>query len=444
MRIFACWSLILIGLSLVGCRSPKGKTELPSATPLGSLSKSDRTFQTTANEDSRKRETSSINGVIAGRVIDESDQPISRAEIQVVGADDPLTGDAAPIERKYTTNDQGYFRIPGLQPGKLYQILVRGKSSGASLSGADYARAPDVSKLIQLKEEQRRAPAKAVRSIDDDNASRSVISGGITPAASIERPRLPEDPQPIIRSTPQEMPTVESREMATVPSTPSSLDRRQPEGHLSAPIAPPTVPNPRVPIVPKAKTPPLDRTINVLSSTGSKSHSIAPPSVDLLGSAPVPSAVVLGGRVRSFALKDLSGRPFYYPQDRRGKVTLLDFWKTDCPPCLASIPGLVRLQNDYGRDGLEIVGIACERGQGPERAQRASQIASRLRINYPVLLSTPAVNRRPGPVLRQLQIQALPTLILLDEDGNIIWDHVGQPSARDWNVLRREIERRLQ
>ena len=58
-------------------------------------------------------------------------------------------------------------------------------------------------------------------------------------------------------------------------------------------------------------------------------------------------------------LKDLEGKPVKL-SDFKGKVILLNFWATWCPPCRDEIPDLVSLQQQYGPRGLVVLGIAMD------------------------------------------------------------------------------------
>src|SRR5678816_745699 len=55
-------------------------------------------------------------------------------------------------------------------------------------------------------------------------------------------------------------------------------------------------------------------------------------------------------------LKDLNGRTVRL-SDYKGKVVLINFWATWCPPCRAEMPDLVRLQREHANQGLQIIGI---------------------------------------------------------------------------------------
>lgn len=64
-----------------------------------------------------------------------------------------------------------------------------------------------------------------------------------------------------------------------------------------------------------------------------------------------------------FALPDVDGKTITLA-DHRGKVTIVDFWGTWCPPCREEVPLFVELKKRYGKQGLEIVGITYENGGG--------------------------------------------------------------------------------
>ena len=85
----------------------------------------------------------------------------------------------------------------------------------------------------------------------------------------------------------------------------------------------------------------------------------------------------------SLTLKDLRGRTLRL-SDYRGKVVLLNFWATWCPPCGAEIPDLIKLQKEYGGRGLQVLGVTYP----PERQARVLRFTRRLKVNYPVALGT--------------------------------------------------------
>lgn len=114
---------------------------------------------------------------------------------------------------------------------------------------------------------------------------------------------------------------------------------------------------------------------------------------------------------------DLDGRPVTTAAFR-GKVIIVNFWATWCPPCREEIPDLVALQEKY-KDHLQIIGVSQDSGS-PDQVRR---FAAEHRMNYPTLLSTPEIETLfPG-------IYALPTSFILDRDGKLAQKHVGLLNA---------------
>jgi len=65
--------------------------------------------------------------------------------------------------------------------------------------------------------------------------------------------------------------------------------------------------------------------------------------------------------------------------EMKGKVTVLDFWATYCPPCLEEIPHLVSLQEKYKTEGFEVVGLHVG---GEEDRPKVPEFVEKLKMNY--------------------------------------------------------------
>jgi cytochrome c biogenesis protein CcmG/thiol:disulfide interchange protein DsbE len=113
------------------------------------------------------------------------------------------------------------------------------------------------------------------------------------------------------------------------------------------------------------------------------------------------------------ALADLDGRPVNVA-DWKGKVVLVNFWATWCGPCVEEIPALEALQEHY-RDQLVILGLSID----TKPAAEVKQFAARLKVNYPVAMSTEAIERALGGV------SAVPVTFLIDPEGRVVQRHVG-------------------
>ena len=94
---------------------------------------------------------------------------------------------------------------------------------------------------------------------------------------------------------------------------------------------------------------------------------------------------------------------------QKGPV-LLDFWATWCKPCLAAIPELERIHEEFGPRGLTVIGVSTD---GPNNYAKVRPFASRLGIRYPVALDG------DGSMASRYQVRAMPTTILIDASGKV-------------------------
>lgn len=68
----------------------------------------------------------------------------------------------------------------------------------------------------------------------------------------------------------------------------------------------------------------------------------------------------VGEGAPAFSLTTLDGKPFNFPGDLKGKVTLLNFWATWCPPCVAEMPALERLSQLLKDEGVQVVAVSVD------------------------------------------------------------------------------------
>ncbi len=99
----------------------------------------------------------------------------------------------------------------------------------------------------------------------------------------------------------------------------------------------------------------------------------------------------------------------------RGKVVILNFWATWCPPCREEIPEMIDLATRYG-DRLQIVGVSEDDDATPEEIR---EFAHNEKINYPIVMGSGGISKEYGGV------PALPTSFLVDTNGRVVQKHVG-------------------
>jgi len=116
----------------------------------------------------------------------------------------------------------------------------------------------------------------------------------------------------------------------------------------------------------------------------------------------------------NFTLRTIEGKTIEL-QDLQGKVVVLNFWATWCPPCRAEIPGLLDVYRKHRSKGLEIVGISLDR----DGWTRVSPLMHELNIDYPVVLGNNDVANAYGG------IRAIPTTVIVGRDGKIVDRVVG-------------------
>jgi thiol-disulfide isomerase/thioredoxin len=106
----------------------------------------------------------------------------------------------------------------------------------------------------------------------------------------------------------------------------------------------------------------------------------------------------------------------------KGKVQIVDFFATWCPPCRMEIPGFVDLQNKYGSDKLSIIGISVD--QGPVNV--VENFARELNINYDVYVGG-------SEIARKYRVRAIPTTYIYDTQGKEVKRHVGFVSQEEFD-----------
>lgn len=150
----------------------------------------------------------------------------------------------------------------------------------------------------------------------------------------------------------------------------------------------------------------------------------------LLGCLLAPAAVT-GGELESyskntepgFSLTDLNERT-HALSDYTGKVVLVNFWATWCPPCIREMPELQKLKKHFADRPFEVVTINVA-----EPKDRVSKLSRSIKLDLPVLLDT------AGKTYHRWEVSILPTSFLIDSDGKIRYRARGNPGWDETETL---------
>ncbi len=136
---------------------------------------------------------------------------------------------------------------------------------------------------------------------------------------------------------------------------------------------------------------------------------------------PAPGALAT---VPDFSFQDLQGHP-RQANEWMGKVLVLNFWATWCPPCRQEVPTFVKYQESYGNRGLQFVGIAVD------QLDAVQEFADANAITYPVLIGQTdavALSQRLGN-----RFSGLPFTVVFDRDGRVRFRQLGEVTVEMLN-----------
>ena len=116
----------------------------------------------------------------------------------------------------------------------------------------------------------------------------------------------------------------------------------------------------------------------------------------------------------------------------QGKLVLVNFWATDCPGCIAEMPGLIQTYNEYKNKGFEVIAVAM--AYDPLR-----QVATYTHNNA---LPFPVSHDSSGEVAQQFnEVRVTPTSFIIDKQGRIIQKLIGE---LEFTSLRKTLDQHLQ
>ena len=111
-------------------------------------------------------------------------------------------------------------------------------------------------------------------------------------------------------------------------------------------------------------------------------------------------------------------------QQLLGKITLINFWATDCPGCINEMPGLIETYNQYKDQGLEVIAVAMYY----DPPSRVISFTKNNNLPFPVVLDT-----NKEIISKFDNVKLTPTSIILDKNGYVINTIIGEIDFNEFN-----------
>lgn len=126
------------------------------------------------------------------------------------------------------------------------------------------------------------------------------------------------------------------------------------------------------------------------------------------------------------SMADLAGKQHNF-KEWQGKVLVINFWATWCPPCLKEMPEFEALQNDYAKKGLQIVGIALD------DADPVKEFINSKKITYPILLGADQGTK----IAHDLGniVNTVPFTVIINKQGQVVKSHMGTFTKEELSQL---------
>jgi cytochrome c biogenesis protein CcmG, thiol:disulfide interchange protein DsbE len=149
------------------------------------------------------------------------------------------------------------------------------------------------------------------------------------------------------------------------------------------------------------------------------------------GAAHAAAGTDVGATMPDYSALGLDGSKFEI-QSRRGKVVLLNLWATWCGPCRFEIPELQTIHNRYAARNFEVVGVSVDESG----IDAVKDFVKEHSMTYPVVVDA------EGKLANVFQTSVLPTSVVIDRNGKIVWKKFGAIMPDD-PELKKAIESAL-
>jgi thiol-disulfide isomerase/thioredoxin len=128
----------------------------------------------------------------------------------------------------------------------------------------------------------------------------------------------------------------------------------------------------------------------------------------------------VGDLMPAYSATYLDGKPLSLSNEK-GNVVFLNVWATWCGPCRFETPELQALQNQYAASGLKVIGVSVDEGDD----EAVKTFVAEQKITYPIAVDP------EGRIATLVQTTVLPTSLLIDRNGKIVWRQIGAIMPND-------------
>ena len=140
----------------------------------------------------------------------------------------------------------------------------------------------------------------------------------------------------------------------------------------------------------------------------------------ILASTSLQAAINIEGPAPDFTLKSNLGKNLRL-SEYRGQVVLINFWASWCGPCRQEMPLLDDLHTRYEKLGFSVFGVNID-----DDSRKADKVLRAIPVNFPILYDS------GNEISKMFDVDAMPTTILVDRDGNMRFLHRGyKPGYED-------------
>jgi thiol-disulfide isomerase/thioredoxin len=161
------------------------------------------------------------------------------------------------------------------------------------------------------------------------------------------------------------------------------------------------------------------------ASTGTHGYDASRGSTAATATQSSEPGIEIGSMMPAYSATYLDGAAFDVTS-LRDKVVLLNVWATWCGPCRTEIPELEIMHQKYAARGFEVVGVSVDEG-GP---QVVKEFIDQQKVTYPIALDP------EGKLASLFQTSVLPTSVLLDRKGRIVWKKYEQILPNDRELIQ--------